>query len=396
MPGPRVLSFSTLYPNPLEPASGPFVQRRLAHLAALVDLRVVGPFARMVYAHRSPGIRPLPASGFDGTLEVLRPGWFYPPLMGGINPILLAIQAFPTVLRLRRTFPFELIDAQFGHPDGAAAALLAACFKVPFTITLRGAEADHAEHFGRRWLMRWAFRRAARIFPVSMRLRALAISLGAPRERAIAIPNGVDSSLFFPRGIGPAREQLGIPADVPVLFSAGHLIELKGHDGIMRAVHTLRRAGLAVRLFIAGGAGSAASFEGQLLRLRAELGLENAVTFLGPVPPEKMPLWFSAADVYCLFSRREGWPNVVNEALACGTPVVAADVGAVPEMIPSLDYGTVTPAGNVTALTAALETALVRRWDRAAIAAWGQSRSWMHTAREVAREFAAVIAEKRR
>ena len=135
----RVLSISTLYPNPVEPASGSFVRQRLTHLAAIVDLRVVAPFARVVYAHRKPGLRRVPKGGVDGALEVVRPGWLYPPLLGALNPLLLALQALPEIRRLRQTFPFELIDAQFGHPDSAAAAVLAAIFKVPFTITLRGA-----------------------------------------------------------------------------------------------------------------------------------------------------------------------------------------------------------------------------------------------------------------
>ena len=388
----RILSFSTLYPSSVEPLLGSFVRRRLLRIAERADLRVVAPFARLAYG-RSPLLRPRPESGFDGGLEVVRPVWYYPPLLGGLNPVLLALQSLPAVRRLRREFPFDLIDAHFGHPDGAAAALLAAAFRVPFTITLRGAEADHARYAVRRRLMQWAFRRAARVFAVSGSLRQLALSLGADPARCFTIPNGIDSTLFYPRGREEARRELGIPMDAPVVFSAGHLIELKGHHLILRAVHRLRGQGSGVRLYIAGGAGHGASMEGELLRLRSELGIAEAVTLLGATTPERMPLWFSAADVYCLFSRREGWPNVVNEALACGTPVVAADVGAVPEMLPSPDYGTVVPAGDVAALTEALGAALGRPWDRAAIALWGQSRSWPQVAREVVDHFAAVIGE---
>lgn len=391
----RILSFSTLYPSSVEPLLGSFVRRRLLRVADLAELRVVAPFARLAYG-RSPLLRPRPEGGFDGGLEVVRPVWYYPPLVGGLNPVLLALQSLPAVARLRREFPFDLIDAHFGHPDGAAAALLAARFGVPFTITLRGAEADHARNAVRRRLMRWALRRAGRVFAVSERLRQLALSLGADPARCFTVPNGIDATLFYPRGREEARRELGIPPDVPVVFSAGHLIELKGHHLILRAVHRLRGQGRDVRFYIAGGAGHGASMEGELRRLRGEFGMEDAVTLLGATPPERMPLWFSAADVYCLFSRREGWPNVVNEALACGTPVVAADVGAVPEMVPSPDYGAVVPAGDVTALTEALAAALDRSWDRAVIAAWGQSRSWPRVAREIMDHFEAIIGEKRR
>ena len=99
--------------------------------------------------------------------------------------------------------------------------------------------------------------------------------------------------------------------------------------------------------------------------------------------------YMSAADLFCLASSREGWPNVVNEALGCGVPVVATDVGAIRDMLSSPEYGLVVPAGDQPALTVALGRALDTRWNREAIAAWGKSRSWM----DVAAETAGVLSE---
>jgi glycosyltransferase involved in cell wall biosynthesis len=98
----------------------------------------------------------------------------------------------------------------------------------------------------------------------------------------------------------------------------------------------------------------------------------------------------SAADVLCLASSSEGWPNVVHEALSCGLPVVATNVGAVPEMIPSDQFGLVVPVGDVPALTEALALALQKPWQRAAIAAWGNSRSWDQVAREALEQMQAA------
>ncbi len=104
---------------------------------------------------------------------------------------------------------------------------------------------------------------------------------------------------------------------------------------------------------------------------------------LGWVNRDRLADLMTAADVFCLASFTEGWPNVVNEALACGTPVVATRVGAVPQMLPSEDYGSIVPARNVAALEEALGRALARSWDRDRIAAWGRSRSWDTVAEEV-------------
>src|SRR4029078_8503915 len=102
----------------------------------------------------------------------------------------------------------------------------------------------------------------------------------------------------------------------------------------------------------------------------------------------------SAADVFCLASSTEGWPNVVNEALACGTPVVATDVGAVRQMVVSDRYGSVVPVDDDAALTEALRVAGTREWGHDAISAWGRSRSWDRVPEEVLGELRAVMMER--
>lgn len=77
---------------------------------------------------------------------------------------------------------------------------------------------------------------------------------------------------------------------------------------------------------------------------------------------------------------------MVREALACGTPVVATRVGAVPDLLPDERYGLTVPAGDDAALEAALATALLRNWDHAEIARWGASRDWSAVATDVMHE----------
>jgi glycosyltransferase involved in cell wall biosynthesis len=136
-------------------------------------------------------------------------------------------------------------------------------------------------------------------------------------------------------------------------------------------------------LAIAGGRGPEGAFEEQLRAMAAEQGMEDQVRFLGAVSADTLAELMSAADVFCLASTNEGWPNVVHEALACGAPVVATDVGAVPEMLPGTQYGTIVPVNDQAALEFGLERALCARWDRDAISAWGRARSWSQVAREV-------------
>jgi glycosyltransferase involved in cell wall biosynthesis len=365
-------------------------------LGRIAAVKVVAPNAVFEYgnaAHCSFRAVITPRQEQVGPLEVLRPPWAYPPFGGCANAFFLFLQLLAPIILLHKRFQFQLIDAHFGHPDGVAAALLAKVFHCPFTITLRGNETMHSRYFFRRWAIKWAIRRAAGIITVSERLRQFAIVCGADPAKTRTIPNGVDTSVFHPRGRAEVRKKHGLNAGIPLILSAGYLIERKGHHRILRALHAMHQRGARARLVIAGGPGGEGKFEPALRRLVQELMLQDSVTFTGQVSPETLAELMSAADLLCLATTREGWPNVVNEALACGCPVVATDVGGIPDLIPSEKYGFVVPVGNQEALESAIEKALRLQWDREAIAAWGASRSWEQVAAEVLEEFKRIIAE---
>ncbi len=392
----KILTLTTVYPGPLEPELGIFVRTRLQHVASLAEVKILAPaplinYARRVFQWR----RVVPLHRSDGALEVISPRWFYPPSGGAINALFLFLRIALPVARLRKNFRFDLIDAHFAHPEGVAAALTAALIGCPFTVTLRGNEQMHARHALRRACMAWALRRAGRVLPVSEKLRTFAIGLGSSPSKVVTIPNGIDTALFHPRDREVCRSGLNIAAGKRVIGAVGHLIELKGHHRIIRAVRTLVDQGVDAMLLIAGGRGRAGDYEPALRAEIASLGLQDRVRLLGHVDREGIAKLMSAVDVFCLASAREGWPNVIHEALACGLPVVATNVGGVPEMIPSDQFGIVVPPGDDAGVAAALGRALKTEWDREAIARWGQARSWGQVAAEVVREMELVCEEFR-
>jgi glycosyltransferase involved in cell wall biosynthesis len=119
----------------------------------------------------------------------------------------------------------------------------------------------------------------------------------------------------------------------------------------------------------------------------------------GEVTQEALALWMNAADVLCLASRREGCPNVVLEALACGLPVVANAVGAIPELLSTEEVGLLVPPGDGRALEQALRRALGKPWDREVVRRRAGVRSWEEVAvelREVFREAAGDFGENRK
>jgi len=229
---------------------------------------------------------------------------------------------------------------------------------------------------------------------VSGNLHKFAIELGARPSKLFTIPNGADKDTYHLRDTAVVRRKYGIPAGVRAIVCAGELIEAKGHHLVVQAVSELNREGANIQLIIAGGiARGGRPFEKELRQMISERALNPYVRLLGWLPPDELSELMSAADVFCLASYTEGWPNVVNEALACGTPVVASDVGAVREMILGPEFGYVVPARNQSAVTHALKTALSQPWNRTAIAAWGQSRSWDQVAQEVFEVLQRVVGE---
>ncbi len=373
---------------------GLFVRARLQHLAEWCDVKVISPVPALDYATLSNrhGVVRRTASGWrlDEALQVAHPRWFYLPGGGPLGGYLMAAQVGGLLQRLRREFPFDLIDAHFGHPEGVAAAVLSKRMGCPFLVTLRGHETMHARYYWRRQAIGWALRRADRVIAVSRRLADFAIELGAVADRVRVIGNGVDASVFAAGDREACRRRYGIGEGTRLLLSVGYLIERKGHH---RAVEALAALPANAELWIAGQAGREGAFEARLRGMVAERGLEQRVRFLGSVPPATLAELMTAADALCLASSREGWPNVVQEALSCGLPVVATDIGAVPDLIPDERYGIVVPPGDAEALAAACRRALSTEWNRSEIATWGQSRSWGRVAEEVYEEVLAVCSE---
>jgi glycosyltransferase involved in cell wall biosynthesis len=156
----------------------------------------------------------------------------------------------------------------------------------------------------------------------ALRDTLLALDVGEPRVEVLR--NGVDLAVFRPVEQAEARRQLGL-RDSTILLSIGKLDRAKGHDLVVEVLVEMP----ACRLVIAGEG----PFESELRALARRRGVADRVDFLGVVPHARLPLLYCAADALVLASVREGMPNVVLESLACGTPVVASDVGGVSEVL---------------------------------------------------------------
>ena len=263
---------------------------------------------------------------------------------------------------------------------------------MPVTITLRGTESRHAQDPTLRRLLGAALRRATRVFSVSDSLRRVAMRCGAVADHVRVVGNGVDIARFSPQPRVEARRVLGLPTDAKVLITVGGLVERKGFHRVIAAMPELLQNHPSLVYLVVGGGSAEGDWTEKLRDLVEQMGLQSNVRFLGPMSPERLSGPLSAADVFVLSTRNEGWANVLLEAMACGLPVVTTDVGGNTEVVCSETLGTIVPFDDHPRLVAALRSALAQDWDRDAIRAYAQANTWDERVRVLLEEFRSIAA----
>ncbi|NDJ35660.1 MAG: glycosyltransferase family 1 protein [Chloroflexi bacterium] len=152
-------------------------------------------------------------------------------------------------------------------------------------------------------------------------------------ERITISSPGVDLTRFYPRDQQEARQRIGVDPHRHLIVFVGRLEPLKGLDTLFRAAALLRNSGSeAFNVAVIGGEAGGPEFE-RLVGLRRELGLETTVQFLGTRTQDVLPDYYSAADAVVMPSHYESFGMVALEAMACGTPVVASEVGGLAYLV---------------------------------------------------------------
>jgi glycosyltransferase involved in cell wall biosynthesis len=336
----RVLTLATLFPNKAEPTLGNFVERQTLGLAVRpdVELEVVAPVGlppwplslHPHYARRAALTRREEWKG----LTVHRPRHpVFPLVSERMTPRWMARALLPLLRDIRARFPFDVIDAEFFWPDGPAAMHLAAALGVPFSVKARGSDISY---FAKRAIpgpqILAAADAAGGLLAVSAALKRDMAELGIAESKILVHYTGVDLDRFAPTDRARAKAALGVTG--PLVVSVGRLIPRKRHGLALEALAQIPEATLMIV-----GHGP------ELLPLEAQarsLGIDARVRFLGDVSHEEVAKVLAAGDVMLLASSGEGLANVWVEAMACGVPVVAAD-------IPGADEAVTPEAGRLTA-----------------------------------------------
>lgn len=371
----KLLVFTTLYPNDVFPRHGVFVETRVRKLTArhAVETKVVAPvpwfpFRSSLFGHYGKLVQ-VARQETRSTLSVVHPRYAVLPKIGmSLAPLFLAVCGLLACRRLRKQgFDFDVVDAHYFYPDGVAAAIVGGMLDRPVVISARGSDINVISHYRiPKALIGWAARRASHVVTVSDALRTRLVELGADEPDVTVVRNGVDAELFIPPS-DRSRLRTKLEFTRTTILSVGRLVALKGHDLVIRTLDGLPEVDLVII-----GDGPERS---TLRALARDLGVGHRVTMLGSLPQEQLKDYYGAADILVLASSSEGWPNVLLECMACGTPVVATRVGGIPEIVTSPVAGELVER-DVASLRAGILRIGSRRRERADIRAYALGFGW--------------------
>lgn len=368
----KVLVITNLFPNRYEPHKAPFVLQAIQYLSKYCEIKVISPIPCTTFVCQliKKSFNQRQISTYWGNTEVIYPIHYYIPKIGrSLYGILYLISIKQAVLNLKKRYEFEVVFGISAYPDGFASAIIAKYFKKPFFLWIIGTDINvYTHYFLRRKMILWAVRNSKGVVAASQSLKNKLLGFGIVEEKVKVIYNGVNRSIFYRRSSGGIIDSK--LQTTPFILFVGNLKKEKGLLELVKAFEALREDNIHLVII---GEGKFRSTLGKYIKLRA---LDSKIHLLGSLSHREIAKWMNRSKLLCLPSYNEGVPNVILEALSCGTPVVATDVGGIPEIISSEIYGYLAPKGNINILAQKLSLALNTSWDRDRISQYAMQFSW--------------------
>lgn len=388
----NVLLFSTLFPHEGEPTLGIFVENRLKNLlkqyeglgATIIAPVPWFPFKNGIFGAYGRAARARKVEVRDN-IVVHHPRYLVIPKIGMLlTPWFLYISAWRCYRKLRANgAKFDVIDAHYLYPDAVACSHLAKKAELPFVATARGSDVTQVGLMARpQKAILDAVKQASHTITVSANLKRDLVSMGARAADISVLRNGVDLGRF--KEIGREERRKAYPAG-PIMIFAGWLIPRKRLDLVLAVTKLLPN----VSTVIVGDGPLMAECREDV----AKMGISSRVFFEGQQAPEDMASYFSLADVLLLPSDREGWANVLLEAMACGTPVVSRAIGGAPDLIQEDVAGRVVDGDDPVLLAEAVQEVIENQPMRSAVREYAARYDWVETSTAQMNIFSAAIAD---
>lgn len=376
----KVLALTNLFPNSLEPTRATYNREIFTRLACVVDLTLLVPISFLIFLKNPRLLKVLFSKDPHFAFAHYFVYFHLPGYLIRLNSLLMvlcvALQHPRVVFRL----PFDVCFGSWLYPDADALRMISRLKKIALVTMALGTDVNAGlfRPVTRAGTLR-VLNAARTNILVSNSLKETVIAEGVSRETTEVIYTGVDRQKFKILPRQAAREQLELSQNDKIVLFVGSLITTKGCFELVNAIAQIDKdRTMDIRLFIVGHGEQ----RPQLVEAVQALGISQCVMFVGTVIPEELGVWYAAADCFCLPSYREGVPNVVLEALACGIPVVATNVGGIPEILQDACGALIQPQ-NTSELVGAIRRTLARDFNHEAIASSVSAFNWDDTVSKI-------------
>ena len=351
----RILFISSIFPNQINRSAGPY---NVHQVRGLVDdgvaVDVISPIsAYLAIKHKCSSTEQL-----NGSVVYYPRLYHIPGYFRNLNGFFYLAAIYRICSMLHAQHNYKAIFSTWLYPDSWAASVLAKRLQLPLYVKVHGSDVnclDPRTFTGKKALE--TVSRAQKTFCVSQALKEKLVELDAAPERLELLYNGIDHACFKLADWSSVCRQLKVSPDRQRILFVGNIKGTKGVFDLLDAFLPL--AGDSkysqVDLVYVGSGGDLEELKGQV----SAYGLEQRVSFMAPVAAVGVAMWMNAASLLCLPSHMEGVPNVILEALCCDLPVVATNVGGVPEIAAMDDRISLVELGGSAGLKEALGACLL-------------------------------------
>ena len=378
----KVVFISHLFPNNSNPLYSPFMYERSKALSLIVDLLIIAPVSFF------PFLRVNKVGKIEKFLDVI----VHHPKYLALPSVFWSLRWVSYLFMLYflpKTFfkNIDIIHVEWIYPDAYAVVKLAKKKKIKTVGVVHGNES--IEYYGKRKGNRKyqeVLSSLDRVIVVSRDLQhKLVTDYGVQPERINCIFNGVDVHRFALCDLVKSRLQLNLPIDITIGICVARLSEEKNIDILIQAISKLSILDFCMYIIGSG------PLMDKMQRLIDSCGVADKVNLVGSIPHDQIATWLNASNFFCLPSNREGCPVVVHEALACGRPVIATAVGAIPDLVCSDEYGLLCSPGDIDGLAGSIERAVSKKWDHELIADYGRQFTWERMAAQTVNVYQEVL-----
>ena len=355
----RILFFSNAFPNPLSPRQGTFNRLFIRTLAEDHVVRVVSPIPwtqeLKALLKRQGKVSRHKLFLVDG-VRVEFPRYWYTPKVGRKYYAEFMYRSCRKIMsRLISQYQPDVLVSYWSHPDGEVTVRMAQQAGIPSVVMVGGSDLLVLAQQGRqrREAIFNVYHQADAVVAVSKDIAKELIAGGISTEKVHVVRRGVDSEIFHSGDKQQARKELSLNQKDKILVTAARLEPVKGMKHLIDASQILKQRGLSHKCYILGDG----ALRTELSKQIENLGLQDCVKLVGSRNQGELATWYQAADLFVLPSLSEGIPNVLMEAMSCGSRFVATQVGGIPE-IADPNFDRLVPPANSQAFADAIEESL--------------------------------------